>query len=79
MKYDYNYINNITKKMLFNSVCNNKTNCGELVFLSLIKMGLIDYNLYNKKIYHYLKWSCNITKLKEYKFNPIIEIIKVTV
>ena len=79
MKYDYNYINNIKKKILYGNTCNDKTNCGELVFLSLIKIGLIDYDFYNKKIYHYLKWTCDITKLKKYEYNPIIEIIKVTI
>lgn len=62
MYYEYNVIRNGIKKGTFEPPGNN-TNCGEIAFLSLIKLGLLSMNNYTKKIFHHLKWMCNIKKL----------------
>lgn len=55
--------------------CNNGTNCGELTFLSLIKLNLIDLNEYYKDRIHYLKYVSYIENLNNNKYGPIIFII----
>jgi len=80
MEYDYNVLQSVLRKALCGEKCNNKTNCGEFVFLSLMHMGLINTRLWKHKTIHYLKWICNLTRLKNlYTYNPIVEIIKITV
>ena len=54
---------------------NNKTNCGELVFLSLIKLGLIELERYDDRILHHLLYMCNITKLNNNYYNTPNEIL----
>ena len=80
MEYNYNIISSSLKKITMGEKCNNKTNCGELIFLALIQMGLLNNRLWDQKVVHYLKWMCDITKLNNfYNYKPIIEITKVLI
>ena len=80
MKYNKKIIKSILRKLFIKEKCNNLTNCGELIFLSLIHVNLIDNSLWNHNILHYLKWVCDLKRLKNsYVYNPIIEIVKVTI
>jgi hypothetical protein len=60
MSYEYGVIWNGIKKGMGFENCSNKTNCGELAFLSLIKLGILDISRYNDKILHHLYWVCNL-------------------
>ena len=63
MSYNYNLIGSAFCKRFTKSKCNNKTNCAELIFLSLINMGLLDRKLWNQSIFHYLKYMTNLKTL----------------
>lgn len=63
----------ISKKLGYK--INNKTNCGELVFLSLIKLELLDIKHYDNKILHHLLYMCNITKLNNNFYKEPCEIL----
>ena len=77
MEYEYNVQLSALKKLMLRERCNDKTNCGEILFLALIHMELIDYELWNTTIIHHLKLMCNITELNNnYKYNPIANIVK---
>lgn len=74
MKYnDKIFLSGIRKKLGCN--INNDTNCGELIFLSLIKLGLIDISMYNKRLLHHLLYIVNITKLNDNFYYKPVEII----
>ena len=57
------------------SKCSKNTNCGEITFLSLIKLGLLDITEYEKSCFHYLRYMCNITELKNNKYVDFIQLI----
>jgi len=46
MHYDYNVFSSWVNKFLGLSHCGNGTNCGELAFLSIIKLGILDEKKY---------------------------------
>jgi hypothetical protein len=58
MHYNPRVIKNGAKKLLLNDQLNTGTNCGEIVYLALIAMGLLlESRLYeNRK--HHLRWVC---------------------
>lgn len=60
MSYEYNVIWSGIKKGIGLEKCNYKTNCGELAFLSLIKLGILDISRYNDKILHHLYRVSNL-------------------
>jgi len=62
MYYEYNVVRNGIKKGTCESPKNN-TNCGEIAFLSLIKLGLLSIDRYNQRAFHHLKWMCKIKTL----------------
>ena len=75
MEYESNIYYNSIKKGIMGEPINNKINCGELTFLCLIKLKLLNKNEYKKKIFHYLKWMCNIKYLENYNYyNKTIRI-----
>lgn len=56
--------------------CTHETNCAELVFLSWIKLGLLDIEHYDSNITHYLRHVTNKIMLDNgYKYSDVIEII----
>lgn len=80
MEYNYNIVHSIFQNVIIGKKCNNETNCGELVFLSLINAGLLDNRLWHKRTIHYLKWMSNIINLKNlYNYKPIVEIVKIAI
>ena len=80
MEYNKKTIEFTLRKLITHEKCNNLTNCAEIIFLSLIHSNLIDNSLWNNNILHYLKWVCNLKRLKNsYKYNPIVEIVKITI
>jgi hypothetical protein len=80
MDYEYNILQSFTRKLL-GEKCSDNTNCGELVFLSLVNMDLLVEKQWLSPIklnkLHHLRWMCTIKNLNnQYKYNDIIEIIK---
>jgi hypothetical protein len=55
--------------------CSKNTNCGEIVFLSLIKLGLLDVKEYDDKRFHYLRYVCHITELKNNKYVDLVMLV----
>ena len=77
MHYEYNVIQDAIKKGLGIERCANATNCGQLIFLSLIKLGLLPYEYYDFSMFSHLKWLTNLTNLQDgYEFLPLIEIVE---
>lgn len=69
MKYDINFIP-ISICHLMGHKCNEYTNCAEIVFLSLIKLGLLPPDAYDWTICNYLSF---IISRKEYVDNRYLE------
>jgi len=55
--------------------CDLATNCGELVFLSLIKLGLLPISTYDEHCWHYLLKVIHITKLLNNSYSSPIYTI----
>lgn len=71
MYYNKNIFYNSIKKKKGEKI-NNATNCGELVALSLIKLGLLPEKILGEKISHHLLYVANLTELQNnYYFTPI--------
>ena len=67
------FFNGITKK--FGQDFNHSTNCGEIVTLSLIKLGLLNQDIIKERIGHHLLYICHLNKLNNnYYYLPPIEI-----
>lgn len=62
MKYETGVVSNGIKKCMGEPI-GLRINCGEIVFLSLIKLGLIPLDYYKKKSWHHLRWMCGIKDL----------------
>jgi len=75
MKYDMNIFRNSFRKLLNLERCTTNTNCGEIVFLSLLKLKLLPMKLYDAPSCHYLRWMSNITELDNNEYLQHIELI----
>jgi hypothetical protein len=76
LEYDYSVITGGIKRMLGLSKCGLGTDCGQIVFLSLIKLGLINVAEYDVPRLHHLRYVCNVTDLQNgYCYLPLVEII----
>lgn len=75
MEYDYNYLDSALKKGLLGNPCSTKTNCGEMVFLSLLKLGLLPKSYYDLPVFHHLRWMCDIRDLQKNKYLDPVKII----
>jgi hypothetical protein len=76
MEYNYAVGSSGIKKGLSLERCTRKTNCGEIMFLSLIKLGLIDIELYDTRIFHHLNYVAKLQDLlKGYRYLDLIEIV----
>jgi hypothetical protein len=62
--YDKNIVESAFSKKLGLSACNKNTDCGQLAFLSLIILGIIDAKEYNSNIFHHLNY---VTSLPQYE------------
>ena len=75
-KYDYNIVSGSVKRWLGLAKCNTNTDCGQLVFLCLMKLKLLAPEEYDIPRLHYLKYVCEISNLQYgYKYLPLVEII----
>jgi hypothetical protein len=76
MQYEYNVIRSVFKKLLGVERCHNKTNCAEIVFLSLIRLGLIPASEFDNNIMNHLQYIIDIKKLENgYHYNDLVELI----
>jgi len=76
MSYDLAVVRASIKKWLGVEQCGHKTNCGELTFMCLIKMGLLPYEYHDERTLHFLKWMCNIKKLNNgYEYKELVHVI----
>lgn len=75
MYYNYSVISSGIKKGLGIEKCGEGTNCGEIVFLSLIKLGLLPEDYYDISTFHHLKWMASISDLADNYYHDLIEII----
>jgi hypothetical protein len=76
MYYNYAIITSFFRKLLGLEKCHRGTNCAEIIFLSLIKMGLINYSEYEKKYAHFLEYVSEIKEMNYgYKYEKEIELI----
>lgn len=61
---------------LFGKPCGKKTNCGQIMYLVLIAMGLLPMKYYRKNILHHLMFVANITDLSDgYEYEKPIKIV----
>lgn len=75
MFYEYGVVWNGIKKGLGLEHCHNGTNCGEMVFLSLIKLGILCPSRYKESVFHHLHKITNLTNADfSYSYNPIQRI-----
>lgn len=74
MSYETRVVSNGIKKGVGEKI-GLRVNCGELVFLSLIKLGMIPIENYEKKSFHHLNWMCTITDLTD---NRYLDPVKIT-
>ena len=74
MSYETRVMANGIKKGMGEKI-GMQVNCGELVFLSLIKLGLLPLEYYYKPAFHHLRWMCDIKILPE---NEYLEPVKLT-
>lgn len=75
MSYDKNLFNSWINNITGARYCDRKTNCGELAFLSLIKLELLDFDkYYEKPEFHHLY---QVTKLKDVNNNKYHELIEI--
>jgi len=76
MKYDHRIIKSWLKKITGVSKCGKNTNCGELVFLSLIKLNLLpEYSYEQRPSFHHVSDMVKIKHLLNNKYNDPIEIV----
>jgi hypothetical protein len=62
MKYNEHVILNGISKYIFNDSLRVGTNCGEIVYLSLIKLGILSPQRFHENRKHHLRDMCNITQ-----------------
>jgi hypothetical protein len=75
MSYNKNIFHNSMKKGILGEPINDHINCGELVYMSLIKLELLPDEYYNKKISHHLKYTTYITDVVKNKYKKPVKIL----
>ncbi len=76
LDYDYSVVTGGIKRWFGVSKCGKGTDCGQIVFLSLIKLGLLPIEEYDVPRLHHLKYVCNVKNLQfDYKYLPLVEVI----
>jgi hypothetical protein len=75
MYYDYRVFLTAISKYILGEKCNINTNCAELVFLSLICLGILPLCEYRKRILHYPRFIAKLSKCgNEYEYFSAIHI-----
>jgi len=75
MFYNPNVLSCGIKRILCNTPLTNATNCAELIYICLIKLGLLSQNKIKKNNFHHLYYLSNLTKTdngNEYKHPQFI-------
>ena len=62
-EYEKRVVTNQLRKLLFNESLNRFTNCGEFVYLALVKLGLLNKRMLNENRKYHLKFVNSITHL----------------
>ncbi len=76
LAYDYSVISGGIKKWAGLEKCGKGTDCGQIVFLSLLKLGLLPIEEYDVPRLHYLKHVCGLTELSDgNNYMNMVEII----
>lgn len=76
LEYDYAVVSGGFKRWLGLAKCGKSTDCGQIAFLSLIKLGLLPVEEYDTPRLHHLKYVCNLEALIDgYKYMPLVEVI----
>jgi hypothetical protein len=76
MYYDPRVIQNGFKKFFGIKKCGLATDCGQITFLSLIRLGLLDTKEYDVNRLHHLQYVCDIDRLLNgYQYEPIVRIL----
>ncbi len=77
MSYNMSILPSFAKKILGLEKCNNRTNCGELTYLSLIKLNILNINAYEiSPSFSYLHTVLNLQDCDNgYSYHEPIEII----
>ncbi len=65
MYYNESVVSNAIKKIILNDKLRIGTNCGELVYISLIKLGLLDENYIYENRRHHLLWLSKINEVND--------------
>jgi hypothetical protein len=73
MEYNYGVVTNAFAKWLGHEY-NFKTNCAELVALSLVKLGLLDY-CEIKGIFNHIRFTTNITTVKNNTYLDHVKLL----
>ncbi len=63
MKYNESVITNGLNKLLFNEPLHTETNCGELAYMSLIKLGLLPRQCASENRKHHLAWLASLIEV----------------
>jgi hypothetical protein len=76
-EYDYSVIKGGIERGVGVRRCDKKTDCGQITFLSLIKLGLLPIEEYDNNCFHHLKYVCGVVNLlNDYKYLDLIQIIE---
>ncbi len=75
MFYNKNVIINGVSKLLMNDCLGNATNCGELAYLSLIKLGVIPFSEIFSNRKHHLLWLANTTSFPNNQYKKPIYVL----
>lgn len=74
-QYDYNLAKSAFKKRLGYKRCDKNTDCGQITFLSLICLNLLDVEEYDKPLFNHLLYVNNLYELKNNAYGELEEII----
>lgn len=75
MQYNEEVISNGINKLLLNESLHNQTNCGELVYLSLIKLNVIPYEKIQENNKHHLAWLSGVSRLENNAYREPVYIL----
>jgi hypothetical protein len=75
MKYNEAVISNGINKMLWNETLHLGTNCGELVYMSLIKLGLVPFEKLEENRKHHLVHTANIKQVEGNQYQEPVYIL----
>lgn len=73
--YNQAVISSGLNKLLFNQSLHMGTNCGELVYMSLIKLGLLDQDYFHSNRRHHLLWLSNLEWLKNNAYKKPVYVM----